>query len=166
MEKLTKREKEVLKELLINCKVSDQEIARKLKTSRPTIFKIRKRLEKENIIKEYIPRINLEKFNLNVQMTILYKWKDYSNKKELEKLINFIKSSPEIIFFSESLDISKKINIIISFHENLEECENFLNKIKDGMKNNIEDMEIVLSSRKNIIKNYDFSSLILNKMKE
>jgi len=59
MVKLTLREKQVLKELIKNCKIGDQEIARRLKTSRPTILKIRKRLEKKEIIRGYTTLIDL-----------------------------------------------------------------------------------------------------------
>ncbi len=61
MLKLTTRERQVLSELLKNCKTSDQEIARRLKTSRPTVLKIRKRLEEKELLKGYMPKINFEK---------------------------------------------------------------------------------------------------------
>ena len=79
MVNLTPREKQVLTELLRNCKISDQEIARRLKTSRPTIFKIRERLEKKGVIKGYVPLIDFGKLNLNLQAVILYRWRDYSH---------------------------------------------------------------------------------------
>ena len=60
MKNLSTREKQVLSELLKNCKISDQEIARRLKTSRPTIFKIRERLEKKGIIKGYVTLVDFE----------------------------------------------------------------------------------------------------------
>ena len=67
---LTSREKQVLNELLKDCKTSDQEIARRLKTSRPTIFKIRERLEKEGIIRKYTAKLDYEKMGYDVEVII------------------------------------------------------------------------------------------------
>jgi len=161
---LTLREKQVLKELLNNCKISDQEIARRLKTSRPTIFKIRERLEKKGIIKRYIPVIDFEKLNLNLQSVILYKWRDYSKIKELENTIKFIKSLPEVILFIKGEGIGSKTDLIISIHEDLKDYERFIRKLKYEWKDNVESVEVFLSSIEGISKGYDLTSPAINKI--
>jgi len=146
MVNLTLREKQVLNELLKNCKTSDQEIARRLKTSRPTIFKIRERLEKQGIIKGYTPIIDFEKLNLHLQSVILYRWRDYSKIKELENNIKFIKSLPEVILFIKGEGIGSKTDLIISVHEDLKDYEGFIRKLKYEWKDNVENVEVFLSS--------------------
>ncbi|MEM3113079.1 MAG: Lrp/AsnC family transcriptional regulator [Candidatus Pacearchaeota archaeon] len=166
MVNLTRREKQVLTELLKNCKISDQEIARRLKTSRPTVFKIRERLEREGIIKRYIPIIDFEKLNLNLQSVVLYKWKDYSKTKELEDTINFIKSLPEVVLFVKGEGIGSKTDLIISIHEDLKDYERFIRKLKYEWKNNVDNVEVFLSSVDGISKGYDLSSPVLQKINE
>ncbi|MEM4261401.1 MAG: Lrp/AsnC family transcriptional regulator [Candidatus Diapherotrites archaeon] len=61
MEKMTKRELQTLLEILKEGRVSDQEIARRLKTSRPSIAIIRKKLEEKGIILGYYPIIDFKK---------------------------------------------------------------------------------------------------------
>lgn len=159
---LTKREKQVLVELLKNCKITDQEIARKLKTSRPTIYKIRKRLEDEKIIKNYFPILDFQKIGLSLQAIILYRWKDYSKTNELEKTIKFINSLPEVVLFIKGEGIGSKTDLIISLHKDLKEYETFIRKLKYEWKDNVEDVEVFLSSIDAISKGYDLSSIAIS----
>ncbi len=166
MVSLTLREKQVLTELLKDCKTSDQEIARRLKTSRPTIFKIRERLEKEGIIKRYMPIVDFEKLNFHLQSVILYKWKDYSKTEELDKNIQFIKSLPEIILFIKGEGMGSKTDLIISMHEDIKDFERFIRKLKYEWKDNVEDVEVFLSSIEGITKGYDLSSPVIHKISD
>ena len=163
---LTLREKQVLEELIKNCKISDQEIARKLKTSRPTILKIRRRLEKKGIIKGYTSLVDLEKIGLNLQAVILYRWRDYSKSEELESTIKFTKSLPEVILFVKGEGIGSKTDLIISVHEDLKDYEKFIRKLKYQWKNNVENVDVFLSSIDGIFKNYEFSSPAISKISE
>ncbi|MEM0465309.1 MAG: Lrp/AsnC family transcriptional regulator [Candidatus Pacearchaeota archaeon] len=166
MSELTTREKQVLTELMKNCKTSDQEIARRLKTSRPTIYKIRERLEKEGIIKGYAPLINFEKMNLNLQAVILYRWKDYSKTEELNHIIKFIKNLPEVVLFIKGEGMGSKTDLIISIHEDIKDYERFIRKLKYEWKDNTENVEVFLSSIDGISKGYDLSSPVLNKINQ
>ena len=166
MVNLTLREKQVLTELLKDCKISDQEIARRLKTSRPTVFKIRERLEKEEVIKKYIPIIDFEKLNFNLQSVILYKWRDYSKTKELENTIKFIKTLPEVILFIKGEGMGSKTDLIIAIHEDLKDYERFIRKLKYEWKDNVENVEVFLSSIDGISKGYDLASPAIQKINE
>lgn len=161
---LTNREKQVLLELISNCKTSDQEIARKLNTSRPTILKIRKRLEKKGIILGYTPIINYEKMFLNLQAVILYRWKDYSKSKELEEIIKFIKDQPETILFVKGEGAGSKTDLIISIHENLRDYEDFIRKLKYQWKDYVENVDVFLSSMDGLFKNYELASPIVSRL--
>ncbi len=164
MIKLTPRETQVLKELIKNGRVGDQEIARRLKTSRPTILKIRKRLEDKGIIKRYTPELDLEKLGLNIQAVILYRWKDYSKTKELEDIIKFIKFQPEVVLFVKGEGVGSKTDLIVSVHENLKSYEAFIRKVKYKWKDNVENVDVFLSSIDGIFKNYELNSPVLNKI--
>ncbi len=164
MIKLTLRERQVLAELIKNCKISDQEIARKLKTSRPTILKIRKRLEKKGIIKGYTSLIDFEKIGLNLQAVILYRWKDYSKSEELESIIKFIRNLPEVILFVKGEGVGSKTDLIISAHEDLKDYEKFIRKLKYQLKDNVENVDVFLSSVDGIFKNYELSSPAISKI--
>ncbi len=164
MANLTKREKQVLVELLKNCKLTDQEISRKLKTSRPTVFKIRKRIEEKGLIERYAAIPDIEKFGLRVHALILFKWKDYSKTSELKEVISFIKSLPETVFFARTEN--NKTDVILSLHEGLKEFEEYIKKIKYKLEDNVSDIDVILFSADNIVKSYDVSSLVIDRVKE
>ncbi len=166
METLTKREKQVLIELLKKGRVTDQEIARKLKTSRPTILKIRRRLETRGIIRGYTTLINLEQMDLNVHAVILYQWRDYSKAQELAKFVSFVKSLPDVVLFIKGEGIGSKTDLIVALHKDLKDYETFIRKLKYAWKDNVENVEVFLSSSEGIVKGYDLASPILAKMEE
>ncbi|GEM_PF-3465174 len=163
MKDLTRRETEVLLEIIKNCKKSDQEIARKVNTSRQTILKIRKKLENLGIIRKYLSLVDFSKLGFNVHAVIMYRWKDYSKKKEFEETTNFIKTQPEIILFIKGEGNGNKTDLIISIHETLKEYEKFIRKLKFFWKDNVDELEIFLSTTENINKDYDFSSFLIKK---
>jgi DNA-binding Lrp family transcriptional regulator len=166
MEKLTTREKQVLKELVKNSKVSDQEIARKLKTSRPTIYKIRQRLEEREVIKQYSVKTDFKKMDFNVHAVIMYRWKDYSKSEELKQILDFIVSLPEVILFIKGEGMGSKTDLIISIHKDLIEYETFIRRLKYQWKDNVENVEVFLSSIEGMFKNYDLSGPVLNRIQE
>lgn len=166
LDKLTYREKQVLIEIIKNCKISDQEIARKLKTSRPTIVKIRKRLEEKEFLKGYTSIINFKKLGLSIHTVILYRWRDYSKTEELKHVINFIKSQPEVLLFVKGEGVGSKTDLIICVHKDLIEYETFIRRLKYEWKDNVEEVEVFLSSIEGMFKSYDLSSVALNSLQE
>jgi DNA-binding Lrp family transcriptional regulator len=163
---LTKREKEVLIELLKNGRKSDQEIARTIKTSRPTVARIRKRLEQRGLIQGYSTYTKFEELGLTVNAVILYRWVDYSKKKELTKSIEFVRKQPEVVMFIKGEGMGSKTNVIISVHENLKAYENFIIKLKENWGRNVEDVEVFISSIAGIYKRYDMSEPVINRLKK
>lgn len=164
MDDLSRREKQVLVELLKNARVTDQEIARKINTSRPTVAKIRQRLEKNGIIRGYGVYTNFERLNINVNAVILYRWVDYKQKRELEENNRFIRSLPEVVMFIKGEGMGSKTDVIISVHENLKEFELFIRRLKEHWGRNVEDVDVFLSSIDGISKRYDVSGPVITQL--
>ncbi|MFH0875610.1 MAG: hypothetical protein V1859_06745 [archaeon] len=64
--KLTKNEQKVLKQIILNEKVSDNSIADSMKISQQAVNQIRTRLERFGVIKGYTPIIDFEKIGINI----------------------------------------------------------------------------------------------------
>ncbi|MEM4605614.1 MAG: Lrp/AsnC family transcriptional regulator, partial [Candidatus Pacearchaeota archaeon] len=137
---------------------------RKINTSRQTVLKIRKKLENEGFIRKYLSLTDFSKLGFNVHAVIMYRWKDYSKKKELDEVTNFIKNQPEVILFIKGEGIGNKTDLIISIHEDLKDYESFIRRLKTFWKDNVEDLEIFLSSTEGITKDYDLSSFLIKKL--
>jgi len=97
---------------------------------------------------------------------ILYKWRDYSKTKELENTIKFIKTLPEVILFIKGEGMGSKTDLIIAIHEDLKDYERFIRKLKYEWKDNVENVEVFLSSIDGISKGYDLASPAIQKINE
>jgi DNA-binding Lrp family transcriptional regulator len=97
--KLTQNEKQVLKLLLDNGRISDVDMASKLRITTQAVGKIRKKLEEKDVIRGYSCDLDLEKLGLNVfvvsHCTLKDKfWKDLGEVKAIE----VVKKDPHTIF--------------------------------------------------------------------
>lgn len=84
--RLTLNEKGVLKYLIENARISDAEIARRLKISLQAVRKIRMKLEKKKVIRGYYTKFDYSLLGLNVvafvQLKITYDaWERFSQKE-------------------------------------------------------------------------------------
>jgi DNA-binding Lrp family transcriptional regulator len=161
MENLTNREKQVLIALIKNARVSDQYIAQELGTSRPTVAKIRKRLEKK-YIRQYSAYIDFHDIGLDVLVITLFRWDDFSKKKEMNLVFNFIKTLPFVLRFSNGVGVGSMTMALVSVHENFESYEKFWEKIQEIGKENIREVQAFISSTKDMHKKHDYSSVFIN----
>ena len=71
---------------------------------------------------------------------------------------------PEVILFVKGEGIGGKTDLIITVHEDLKDYEKFIRKLKYQWKDNVENVEVFLSSVDGIFKNYNLSSLAISKI--
>ncbi len=145
-EKLSKRELQILLEILKEGRVSDQEIARRLKTSRPGIALIRKKLENKGIILGYFPLIDFKKIGLDIQAITTFNWKDFSKQEELEEIKDFLRKNPSVIAEMESAIANEKTHAIMSLHTDIKQLEKLVKKIREKGKSNIENIEVMATT--------------------
>ncbi|MBN1501973.1 winged helix-turn-helix transcriptional regulator [Candidatus Woesearchaeota archaeon] len=96
--KLTKNDQEVLKNIILQAKIPDTEIAKKMGLSPQAVFKIRHKLEQTGIIKGYVPIIDMKKIGINIMVMLIIKltpevWEEYSDEQISER----IKQIPYVI---------------------------------------------------------------------
>ncbi|ODS39834.1 MAG: hypothetical protein A7315_10390 [Candidatus Altiarchaeales archaeon WOR_SM1_79] len=88
---LTRNERRVLNFLIENGRATDAELSKKLKITSQAIGKIRKKLEREGIIKGYSTIIDYEKLGIKVFAIALFKfipevWKTLKDKHVAERI--------------------------------------------------------------------------------
>ncbi len=151
--KLTKNEKQTLKLLLKNAKISDSTIANNLKISSQAVGKIRRKLEK-TIIESYSLNLDYSRLGINVFAIALAKLTSEGlDKGELEieqKLLN----EPNIIQIHR-LPNQSTTHIIIYAFRDLTELDNFFHsqKKKTNLHKFIENRELFTFSNHSLIKN-------------
>ena len=86
---MKEKELKLIRELILNSKRSDRDLAKEIQTTQPTIGRIRKKIEKEGYISEYSAFPDLSKLNIKLIAFISIKWNDY-NKTDKIKDMNFL----------------------------------------------------------------------------
>jgi DNA-binding Lrp family transcriptional regulator len=150
---ISKNEKKCLKLLLENARISDSDIAKKLRISSQAVGKIRKKLEK-TIINSYTLNLNLNKLNIKLFVIAHAKLTEEGfDKGELEieqKLLN----EPNIISIYR-LPSGCSTHIILYGFKDMNDMDKFFHsQIKrEAIHKYIENKEIFTFSNHSIIKN-------------
>jgi len=160
---MRKREREVLIELLKNCKMSDRQLARKLNTSQSTITRTRKRLEKK-IIKSYTALPDFSKLNVNLASVTFGKC-NRSKKDILECLGSLSDKHPRIIFVGEGEGMGKTC-MIVSLQKDFSDYTKFTREFRSWCKGIKDASESFLISTKDSFQWFDLSKTVGNLLEE
>lgn len=150
--KLTKNEKEVLKQIVDQGKVSDTDISEDMPISQQAVYQIRKRLEDVGIIEGYSPIINYEKIGIKiftfVGVEILFDYWERSSEAEINKIFYDLPCTYGL-YRVPSSDISY---ILILGFKGLIECERFMKDIEVRLSKIMKTKWTYSFSVKNILK--------------
>ncbi|MCX6695535.1 MAG: Lrp/AsnC family transcriptional regulator [Candidatus Altiarchaeota archaeon] len=97
--KLTRNEKRALKFLIENGRVSDAEMARKLRITSQAVGKIRRKLEEDGVIKGYSTQVDYKKLGINVFALAMFRIRPESWRTLTEADIRERVKGPHIVTF-------------------------------------------------------------------
>ena len=160
------KEKELLFQLLRNSKLSDREIAKKLKTSQSTITRNRHKLEYK-FIKSYTIVPNLEKLGINLIAFTLAKCAQSSDQLD-KKLSDFIETRPNVVFLGHGEGMGKTM-IMISFHNNFSDFTEFMRKTRSVCSSFGETLDSFIVSTDKLLRTLTMSNAVeflVNKQQE
>jgi len=151
--KLTKNDEKVLKEIIIQAKLPDSEIAKKMKLSPQAVYKIRKKLEKKGIILGYQPIISLKKLGITAMALLIIKltpdvWEKYG-EEEISQRIKQIPYVMTAFRISES-DITHAI--VMGFRD-IQQRDKYLGKLQTKFGKEIKIKSIYTFSVDKVITN-------------
>jgi DNA-binding Lrp family transcriptional regulator len=115
-------ELKLIRELMMNSHRSDRDLAKAIGTSQPTVTRIRTKLEKEGIIKEYAVIPDFAKLGFELLAITLLKLKKLLGSEEMENARKVAKEKLNKATFSFFM-LERGMGLgyhgaIISFHEN------------------------------------------------
>jgi len=122
---MKKRMMSLLLELLKDSKRSDREIAKILGVSQPTITRMRSRLVKEGVIKEFTLIPDFVKMGYEIMAISCIKTSMTMIKELEEKAEKYWKKYPNVIFVSRAQGMGKT-GVMISLHKNYTDYSNFV----------------------------------------
>ncbi|MDH5390738.1 MAG: Lrp/AsnC family transcriptional regulator [Candidatus Bathyarchaeota archaeon] len=135
----------LLLELLRDSKRSDRELAKVLGVSQPTVSRMRGRLVKEGIIRDFTVIPDFVRMGYEIMAINCFKSK--SSKELAEKAQKWIMSKPNIIFAAAAQGMGKN-GIMISMHRDYTDFSNFLVEVMAEDESVMEDYDTMLVSLK------------------
>lgn len=121
----------LISELMKNSRRSDRKLSRVLGISQPTVSRMIKRLEKEEIIQGYCAIPNLAKLGMEIVAIVLLNLKHQSDPNtRMQKAEEFVEKHPNLIFASSGIG-SKSDRIAISVHKNYSDYTRFVQDLKE-----------------------------------
>ena len=142
---MKKRLMKLLLELLKDSKRSDRELAKVLGVSQPTVSRMRSRLVKEGIVREFTVIPDFVKMGYEIMAISFFKSK--RTKETEERAIKVTMARPNIIFASEAEGMGKN-GVIISLHKNYTDFSNFLSDLRLEGGNDLRNYDTSLISLK------------------
>ena len=144
---MKKRMISLLLEYLKGSKRSDRELAKVLGVSQPTVSRMRSRLVKEGIIREFTVIPDFVKMGYEI-MAISCAKVSFRVTKELgDKLKKWVEKYPNVIFVSEAQGMGKN-RVMISLHTNYTDYSNFMTENLQKWGDYLEEYDSMLISLK------------------
>jgi DNA-binding Lrp family transcriptional regulator len=117
-------EKRLLRELLKDSKRSDRELSKILGVSQPTVTRIRSRLVKDGVIKEFTIMPDFVKMGYEIMAISCVKMKA-TIMEVSKKALEWMEKYPKIIFAAGAEGMGKN-GVMISLHKNYTEYSDFV----------------------------------------
>jgi len=131
----------LLRELLKNSKQSDRELAKTLKVSQPTITRLRHKLEKSGMIRDYTIVPDLRKMGFELLVINFAKIRpEVLSSEMIEKAREFIAKFPNTIFASTGEGMGMNA-VDIALYRSFTEYHNRANLMRTEWKDIIEDLQ-------------------------
>ena len=146
---MKKRMMKLLLELLKNSKRSDRELAKVLGVSQPTVTRMRSRLVKEGMIKEFTVIPDFVKMGYEI-MAISCVKKKAPVTEVREKAVKWWKKYPNVIFAAGAEGMGKN-GVLISLHKNFTEFHQFVKEQLQYWEDEIAEYDTMLISLEGII---------------
>jgi len=142
---MKKRMMSLLLEYLKDSKRSDRELAKVVGVSQPTVTRMRQRLVKEGMIKEFT--IIPDFVKMGYEIMAISSFKSKTGKEVEERAIKVTMAKPNIIFASSGHGMGKNA-VIISLHKNYTDFSKFLRDLRLEGGDDLQDYDTLLISLK------------------
>jgi len=137
--------KRLISELLKDSKRSDRELAKILKTSQPTISRMRHALVREGIIREFTAIPDFAKLGYQIMAVTIAKAKATLTPNEQERAKKLVLEEPRVIFVA-SADGMGRNGVMISLHKDYTDFRDFMTNLKFNSGGYMEEVDSMLIS--------------------
>ena len=118
----------LISELMKDSRRSDRELARSIGVSQPTVTRIRTRLEKEKVIREYTMIPDFQKLGFEILAITFLAVEKEPDSKEFERALSTFSN---ILMFERGLGL-KSSHMVVSLHEDYSSYAEFERKLGEN----------------------------------
>ena len=131
--KLSKLEIKFLKSLLEDGSKHDAQIAKETSMSKASAHRIRKKLQKEEVLVDFLPIVDLEKFGIKFYTILIYQWLDFS-EESTSKMIKEITDDPHSVYFATGESSDGMTHVVMLGFTDLSEYHTYINNFRKKHK--------------------------------
>jgi DNA-binding Lrp family transcriptional regulator len=157
----TSRERSILLELAKNARLSDRDLAAKLKTSQPTVTRLRSRLMNEKYIDRFIILPNLTKLGLRFWAVTTIK---PSSPGAVKKILQWAHESPQVLLAGEGEGMRMHSILLESIHADFSQYQEFIRDFKEKFAGQVSDLNPFFLDSQNMTKFYHWHSILENRL--
>lgn len=154
---LSTREKHVLIELAKNSRVSDRDLASKLKTSQPTITRIRSKLMSDSFVDRFMILPNMEKLGIQFHAFTFIR---SHNPATAKKMGQWAHEHPSVLFASEGEGLHNHTFVFESLHGDYGEYVQFIRLFREKFAGQVSDVSSFFMDPKSAAKFYHWHSIV------
>lgn len=157
--KLDNNETKFLISLLEDGSKTDAQIAKETGMSKATAGRIRKSLEEQKIISEYIPIIDLDKIGIDIYAIVMFQWEGFKDEKLTSDMIVFLEKNHHVIFLANGEGSEGSTTSLFLGFENIKEYHEFFVSFRKKYGDKIGRLVTLILPSSEIIKQ-DFTDLV------
>jgi DNA-binding Lrp family transcriptional regulator len=126
--KLKTVESKLISELMKDSRRSDRELAKSIGVSQPTVTRLRARLEKEKVIREYTMVPDFQKLGFKILAITSLAMVKEPDSKEFERALHTFQN---VLMFERGLGL-KSSHMVVSLHEDYSSYAEFKRKLEEN----------------------------------
>ena len=123
---------DLLKVMMKNSRLSDRELAKRMRVSQPTVSRIRTQLEKGGYIRSYTVVPEFGKVGYKIMAFTFSKVKTYPTAEEANEIVRkaaeWLSKCPNVIYAGDGQGLSGKDVAMISFHKDYDDYTKFMHR--------------------------------------
>lgn len=146
---------------LIKCsRRSDKELSKVIGCTRATVYRRRKELERERLIKEYTVVPDLAKMGYEICAFTFLSWREYPSEDELLIGREWLARMPNILFCSAGEGLAT--NLVVSLHRDFADFSSFIDFLRRSSQPKLDKLHffiVPLTRKDSIYKDFSFRTL-------
>lgn len=156
---LDKNETKFLISLLEDGSKTDAQISKETGMSKATAGRIRKNLEEQNIIAEYIPIVDLDRIGIDIYAVAMFQWEGFKDERLTTDMITFLEKNHHVIFLANGEGSEGSTTSLFLGFEDIKEYHRFFVSFRKKYGDKIGRLVTLILPSSEIIKQ-DFTDLV------